>query len=202
MQSSRLKEFRYTVETSAGSSVAAATATAAGAAARDAAVHAAGCAVGLLRRVEAVDLQDQPMHRSVLWISSLRKSPSKRCVSYRAGDEDAFLAGGRDVGATAGTAGLAAAPAAASRRRRRCRAAAAVAESDAGLIPVVRVRPAVLHAAALRRDHAGELRARPHGELRKHHGLVRRAVRRVLRQATSCDGNALVRLGLRRWCAP
>ena len=120
-------------------------------------------------------------------------------VPYRAGDEDAFLAGGRDVGATAGAAGLAAAPAAAGRgrRRRRCRAAAAAAESDAGLVPVFRVRPAVLHAAALRRDHAVELRAGPHGELRKHHGLVRRAVRRVLRQAAPCDGNRLVRLGLR-----
>ena len=107
-------------------------------------------------------------------------------VPYRAGDEDAFLAGGRDVGATAGAAGLAAAPAAAARgrrrRRRRCRAAAAAAESDAGLVPVFRVRPAVLHAAALRRDHAVELRAAPHGELRKHHGLRRRAVLRVLRQ--------------------
>ena len=37
----------------------------------------------------------------------------------------------------------------------------------------------MLHAAALRRDLAGELRAAPHGELRKHHGLRRRAVVRI-----------------------
>ena len=68
MQSSRLKEFVYTVDLRPllGSSVAAAAATGAagGAAAGDATVHAAGGAVGLLRRVEAVDLR--PAHASVV----------------------------------------------------------------------------------------------------------------------------------------
>ena len=83
MQSRRLKEFVITqLRPLLGSSVAAAAAAApaGGAAAGDATVHAAGGAVGLLCRVEAVDLQDQPTHRSVLWISSLRRAPSKRCL--------------------------------------------------------------------------------------------------------------------------